>query len=73
MEHIEHPEIQWYMRTGYPSYAQPDLFDDSFDDSFDDRIYCEKCGDEITNDFQYEDEDYEYLCKDCLLDRHLKE
>lgn len=58
---IEHPEITMIERTGYPSYAQPESF------------YCEECGDDITDDDKYEDENHEYLCQRCLLYLHKKE
>ena len=60
MEHIQHPEIVWYERTGYPSYAQPE------------NTYCQECGKDITDDKWYEDEAHDYLCKECLLFFHEK-
>ena len=56
---IQHPEIDWAMRTGYPSWNQPS------------EIRCENCGDIIDNEV-YEDEYHESLCLDCLLSLHLK-
>lgn len=55
---LEHPEVTWALETGYTSYNQPR------------EIRCERCGD-IIEDEIFEDEDYEILCKDCLLDLHL--
>lgn len=56
----DHPEIESIMRTGYPTYAQPR------------DIYCGECGKDITDDDQYEDEHYAYLCRECLLYFHKK-
>lgn len=61
MEHIEHPEIKWIQRTGYPSYHQEPV------------IYCGECGEDITDDEWYEDEHHEFLCKTCLLFFHKKD
>ena len=60
MELIEHPEITWAERTGYPSWNQPIDF------------VCDNCGD-IIDDEVYEDELYDCLCLDCLLKLHLRE
>lgn len=57
---INHPEIESALATGYPSWNQPQT------------IRCEECGDDITDEDKYEDEDYEYLCERCLLARHKK-
>ena len=57
---IQHPEITWIEKTGYPSWNQPE------------DIYCERCGD-IIDDEVYEDENHECLCLDCLMKIHLKE
>lgn len=56
----DHPEVRWIERTGYPSFAQPD------------PIRCEVCDRELDEDHAYDDEEYEYLCKHCLLSRHRK-
>ena len=56
---IQHPEITWAERTGYPSWNQPV------------EIQCDECGDFIEDEV-YEDELHEYLCIDCLLKLHLK-
>lgn len=55
---IEHPEITWAERTGYPSYSQPI------------EINCEYCGEEVDEDASYVDTYYDYLCEDCLLKLH---
>jgi hypothetical protein len=57
---IQHPEITWAEKTGYPSWNQPK------------DIVCDDCGDVIDGEI-YEDETYETLCLYCLLKRHLKE
>lgn len=57
---MQHPEITWAERTGYPSWNQPV------------DITCDNCGD-IIDDEVYEDEVYSSLCLDCLLKLHLKE
>jgi hypothetical protein len=57
---LEHPEITWAERTGYPSWNQPK------------EVYCDRCGD-IIDDESYEDEHYDCLCLDCLMKTHLKE
>lgn len=54
---LEHPEIGWAERTGYPSYNQPN------------EIRCERCGDVLEDEF-YEDEEYDLLCLDCLRTLH---
>ena len=56
---MQHPEITWAERTGYPSWNQPR------------DIQCDECGD-IIEDEVYEDEYHETLCLDCLLKLHLK-
>lgn len=58
---MQHPEISWMERTGYPSYAQPE------------NVFCEYCGRDITDDDVYFDEDHSCLCESCLLDFHKKE
>ena len=57
---MQHPEITWAERTGYPSWNQPV------------DVICERCGD-VIEDEVYMNEDYETLCLDCLLSIHLKE
>ena len=61
MQHIEHPEISWIRKTGYPSYDQPK------------EVYCQECGKDITDEVWYEDETHEFLCDNCLLYFHKKE
>lgn len=56
----DHPEIESALRTGYPTWNQPE------------DIVCDNCGDYIEDEV-YEDETYEHLCLDCLLKLHLKE
>ena len=56
----DHPEIEMAMRTGYPSWNQPA------------DTVCSKCGDVIDGEV-YEDDLYDTLCLDCLLELHLKE
>ena len=57
---LQHPEITWIERTGYPSWNQ--LKD----------TVCDNCGD-VIEDEVYEDEYNEHLCLDCLLKLHLKD
>lgn len=57
---LEHPEITWALRTGYPSWSQPK------------KIYCSYCDNDISDEEVYEDEDYDCLCEDCLLKLHKK-
>lgn len=57
---MQHPEITWAERTGYPSWNQPV------------DAVCDNCG-EVIDDEVYEDEYHESLCLDCLLKLHLKE
>lgn len=59
----DHVEVQWAERTGYPSWKQPSK----------NRNYCCHCGEDITDDDQYEDQYYIMLCKECLLDLHKKD
>ena len=40
---IQHPEITWIERTGYPSYNQPTSH------------YCEECGKCLDDEDEYED------------------
>lgn len=56
----DHPDIRMAELTGYGPYNQPK------------EIYCFECGRDITDDEQYEDEHYEYLCRHCLLMLHEK-
>lgn len=58
---LEHPEITWARKTGYPSFAQPK------------KYYCEVCGKDITDLDKYEDDRHKYLCEDCLLFYHKKD
>ena len=58
--YLEHPEIEWVNRTGYPSWNQPQYYE------------CERCHEELSFEDIFEDEDYEMLCKDCLCELHQK-
>lgn len=56
----DHPEVRWMERTGYPSFAQPEI------------MRCELCDRELDEDEAYEDEYHEFLCEGCLLSLHQK-
>ena len=56
----DHPEIEWAMRTGYPSWKQPESH------------YCGECGICLDHEDEYEDAQHEYLCESCLLALHKK-
>lgn len=56
----DHPDIDMAIKTGYPSWNQPE------------EINCDYCGDAIDCEV-YEDENHETLCLYCLLRLHLKE
>ena len=58
---LEHPEITWALRTGYPSWNQPK------------EVFCDWCGNDIYDEEVYEDEEYECLCESCLLKLHKKD
>ena len=61
MMHIpDHPEIVSAMRTGYPTWNQPQ------------SIHCGECGKNLDGETVYEDRYYEHLCADCLLMLHEK-
>lgn len=55
---IEHPDITHVLQTGRSPWES-------------EQSRCERCGDELGEDV-YDDLDYEYLCKDCLLELHKK-
>lgn len=57
---IQHPEITWAERTGYPSWNQPV------------DIQCDECGNYIEDEI-YEDDLHDNLCLHCLLKLHLKD
>ena len=57
---LEHPEIRCIERTGYPSFAQPEV------------LRCEVCDKELRDSEAYEDDNHEFLCKECLLYLHEK-
>lgn len=56
----DHPQIECAMRTGYPSWNQPD------------RHYCQNCGKDITDEDIYADGAHDFLCRSCLLILHEK-
>lgn len=60
-EQLQHPDIEMALKTGYPSWKQPQ------------PIYCDNCGEEINDsDEVYTDRFHEYLCLDCLKRLHTK-
>lgn len=58
---MNHPEIDWAERTGYPSYNQ------------DYPVLCDECGCDLTDEVIYEDDAHSNLCKTCLLMLHTKD
>lgn len=57
----DHPEIVSAMRTGYPTWNQPN----------DDVEYCCECGRRIKEDEEtYECHSHRILCEDCLKMLH---
>lgn len=54
----DHPDITYIQRTGLRPYEEPEV-----------RI-CEQCLKDLDGETVYCDEDYEYLCKRCLLHLH---
>lgn len=58
---MNHPEVDWIEQTGYPSWNQPE------------ELFCECCGRNLESKTVYFDEDFEILCKKCLLDRHKRD
>lgn len=58
---LEHPDITAVNLTGYPRGYERH------------RIYCEECEKDITYKTWYEDEDHDFLCRECLLALHEKE
>ena len=57
---IQHPEITWAERTGYPSWNQPTSH------------FCEECGKCLDDEDEYEDAQHDCLCEECLLVLHKK-
>lgn len=57
----DHPDIESILRTGYPSWSQPEYY------------YCQMCNDELSYDEVYVDFGYDCLCENCLLKLHKKE
>ena len=49
----DHPDIDHAMRFGYPHRNHVD---------------CEICGIDITYDYKYQTDDFDYLCEDCYND-----
>lgn len=60
MNDLEHPDITAAMRTGYPTWKQPEI------------PYCDLCGVRLDNEEVYADRIHDWLCKDCLLTLHEK-
>lgn len=58
---LEHPDITNAIRTGYPCGHEPQ------------PIYCERCGNDISDEEVFEDDEYEYLCVNCLMNKYEKE
>lgn len=58
MRDLEHPEITWALKTGYPSWNQPN------------EHKCEECGCELYSDEMYKDEYHDCICEECLLILH---
>lgn len=58
----DHPDIVSAMKTGYPSWNQPD----------ESRPYCEECGECLEDEDLYYDESHNCLCRKCLLFLHEK-
>lgn len=56
----DHPEIVSAMRTGYPTWNQPESH------------YCEECGKCLDDEEVYECCGYEFLCLECLCATHKK-
>ena len=61
----DHPDIASALKTGYPRDEQPD------EREF--PIVCGYCDKRINDETQYRDDEYEYLCKDCLCELHERE
>ena len=57
---LEHPDITSALRTGYPSWDQPE------------SVFCGECGKCIDDETVYGDRYYENLCENCLLVLHRK-
>ena len=55
---MDHPDVIWCERTGYPRGNQPV------------EEFCEVCGVNMDSKTIYRDEEYECLCDRCLLERH---
>lgn len=57
---LEHPEITKALKTGYPSWNQPEYYN------------CQMCNEELNHEEVYEDFGYDCLCENCLLKLHKK-
>lgn len=57
---IDDPEIIMVERTGYPSWNQPESH------------YCEECGQCLDDEDMYEDDNHDYLCRECLCSLYEK-
>lgn len=60
---VEHPDIVWCARTGFPLW---------FPDVMNSRVRCDNCG-EVIYGKVYEDRYHEFLCLDCLKSLHEKD
>ena len=58
---LEHPDITRAERYGYP-----------FESLDDEGVCCDNCGDSLVGKDIFEDEEYHNLCKDCLINLHVK-
>lgn len=48
---LEHPEIGWMERTGYPSWAQEtEVLNDEDGEEYEDEIYGDECEDSFFED-----------------------
>lgn len=60
MMELDHPDVAYALKTGYPRWKQPQSY------------YCEECGTSLEDEQAYEDAGHDFLCKDCLLTLHEK-
>ena len=63
MTDLEHPEVTYALKTGYPSWNQPKHR----------HYYCEECGKCLDYEEVYEDKIHDFLCRSCLLILHEKD
>ena len=59
---LEHPDISSALKTGYPTWNQPD-----------EEVFCGECGCSLRGKVVYDDRYYNCLCEECLLRLHRKE